>query len=63
MVWGTIHHKTNTNRGATHFGYPDPTYLNRMKLECADKGVRLVENDPVLARVRAVDRENFEVKG
>ena len=31
IVWNGIHHKTNTNRGSTHYGYPDSTYFNRVK--------------------------------
>jgi len=41
VVWTSIHHKTNLHGGATHYGYPDGTYLNRVKLELADKGVVL----------------------
>ena len=39
IVWNGIHHKTNTNRGSTHYGYPDSTYFNRVKQELALKGV------------------------
>ena len=39
IVWNGIHHKTNTNRGSSHYGYPDPTYFNRVKQELALKGV------------------------
>jgi len=27
------------------YGYPDPTYLNRVKLELADKGIVIEEGD------------------
>ncbi|EAS07476.1 BAL-associated protein (macronuclear) [Tetrahymena thermophila SB210] len=40
IVWNGIHHKTNTHGGAAYFGYPDPTYFNRVKQELALKGVR-----------------------
>jgi deltex-like protein len=30
-VWNGIHHKTSTNGGVASFGYPDPTYLTRVK--------------------------------
>merc|ERR1711974_510395 len=30
VVWNGIHHKTNQTGGPTRFGYPDPTYLNRV---------------------------------
>ena len=39
VVWNGIHHKTNTTGGASHFGYPDPTYFNRVKEELAVTGV------------------------
>ena len=39
VVWNGIHHKTNISGGATAYGYPDPTYFNRVKQELADKGV------------------------
>jgi deltex-like protein len=41
VVWNGIHHKTNLFGGSSHFGYPDPTYFNRVKLECADRGIVL----------------------
>lgn len=55
VIWGSIHHKTNTNQGAQRFGYPDPTYLNRVTLECADHGVKLIQNDPALQRARTLN--------
>lgn len=39
VVWGGIHHKTSTSGGPTSFGYPDPTYFERVKAELAAKGV------------------------
>ena len=39
IVWNGIHHKTNTSGGSSHFGYPDDTYFDRVKLEMAAKGV------------------------
>ena len=38
-VWNGVHHKTNLDGGPTYFGYPDPTYFNRVKEELAAKGV------------------------
>lgn len=38
-VWNGVHQKTNTHGGSSHFGYPDPTYFNRVKEELAAKGV------------------------
>lgn len=45
VVWNSIHHKTNTHGGTMTYGYPDPTYFNRVKLEMADKGVMLEEGE------------------
>ena len=39
IVWNGVHHKTNTHGGSTGYGYPDPTYFNRVKQELALKGV------------------------
>ncbi|XP_067667852.1 uncharacterized protein [Haliotis asinina] len=39
VTWGDIHHKTNMKGGATRFGYPDETYLTRVKEDLAKKGV------------------------
>ena len=39
VVWNGIHHKTSLFGGPTAFGYPDPTYFNRVKQELAAKGV------------------------
>ena len=47
VVWNSIHHKTNTSGGTASYGYPDPTYLNRVKLELADKGVILEPSDNI----------------
>ena len=43
VVW-SVHHKTNTHGGSSHFGYPDQTYFNRLSNELADRGVTL--DDP-----------------
>ncbi|KAL4510570.1 hypothetical protein ABPG72_004724 [Tetrahymena utriculariae] len=40
VVWNGIHHKTSLKGGAAYFGYPDPTYFNRVKQELALKGVK-----------------------
>ncbi len=39
VVWNGIHHKTAVNGGSSSFGYPDDTYLKRVKLELAAKGI------------------------
>jgi deltex-like protein len=38
-VWAGIHHKTSLGGGTMYFGYPDPTYFNRVLEEMAAKGV------------------------
>eukprot|EP00045_Choanoeca_perplexa_P002210 m.23445 g.23445 ORF g.23445 m.23445 type:complete len:274 (-) comp11383_c0_seq1:81-902(-) len=38
-VWNGIHHKTNHHGGPSGFGYPDETYLDRVKEELAAAGV------------------------
>ena len=45
VVWSGIHHKTITSGGP--FGYPDATYLNRVTLECADRGVTIESPEEV----------------
>lgn len=47
VVWNSIHHKTNTSGGTLSYGYPDPTYFNRVKLELASKGVELEPTDNI----------------
>jgi deltex len=39
VVWNGVHHKTSTTGGASNYGYPDETYLERVKDELAQKGV------------------------
>lgn len=39
VVWNGVHHKTNTSGGSSYFGYPDPTYFQRVKQELAAKGI------------------------
>jgi len=39
VVWNSIHHKTNLHGGTSAYGYPDPTYFNRVKNELAANGV------------------------
>eukprot|EP00826_Nyctotherus_ovalis_P058180 TRINITY_DN7981_c0_g1_i9.p1 TRINITY_DN7981_c0_g1~~TRINITY_DN7981_c0_g1_i9.p1 ORF type:complete len:359 (+),score=75.32 TRINITY_DN7981_c0_g1_i9:182-1258(+) len=39
IVWNGVHHKTALSGGAAMHGYPDPTYLQRVKEELAAKGV------------------------
>jgi len=39
VIWNGIHHKTSIRGGVTNYGYPDPTYFNRVYEELAAKGV------------------------
>ncbi|XP_077982875.1 uncharacterized protein LOC144437739 [Glandiceps talaboti] len=40
VLWNDVHHKTNTRGGSQSYGYPDPTYLSRVKGELAAKGIK-----------------------
>ena len=40
IVWNGIHHKTSLTGGVATFGYPDDTYLKRVKEELAAKGIK-----------------------
>ncbi|XP_036596253.1 E3 ubiquitin-protein ligase DTX3L-like [Trichosurus vulpecula] len=39
ITWNDIHHKTLQFGGPENFGYPDPSYLQRVKLELKAKGI------------------------
>ena len=39
LIWNGIHHKTMLTGGSTNHGYPDATYLVRVREELAAKGV------------------------
>ena len=39
IVWNDIHHKTSIHGGPASYGYPDPTYLMRVKEDLAAKGI------------------------
>ncbi|XP_033474434.1 E3 ubiquitin-protein ligase DTX3L [Epinephelus lanceolatus] len=39
VTWNDIHHKTSTHGGPTHYGYPDPDYLSRVRDELKAKGI------------------------
>ncbi|XP_061226011.1 E3 ubiquitin-protein ligase DTX3L isoform X1 [Neopsephotus bourkii] len=39
ITWNDIHHKTSMVGGPTNFGYPDPDYLHRVRLELKAKGI------------------------
>jgi len=38
-IWNGVHQKTNLCDGPQYFGYPDPTYFNRVRQELAAKGI------------------------
>ncbi|XP_033764133.1 uncharacterized protein LOC117345222 [Pecten maximus] len=47
VTWNDIHHKTRKDGGSQAFGYPDPTYLDRVLDELKAKGVTEESlNDP-----------------
>ena len=46
VVWNGIHHKTSLNGGTQCYGYPDPTYFNRVREELASKGVSAEDFPP-----------------
>ncbi|XP_034726394.1 E3 ubiquitin-protein ligase DTX3L [Etheostoma cragini] len=39
VTWNDIHHKTSITGGPLCFGYPDPSYLSRVKEELKAKGI------------------------
>ncbi|NXT67641.1 DTX3L ligase, partial [Chaetops frenatus] len=39
ITWNDIHHKTAVEGGPTQFGYPDPSYLQRVRSELKAKGI------------------------
>uniref|UniRef100_A0A8C3R8Q1 E3 ubiquitin-protein ligase n=1 Tax=Cyanoderma ruficeps TaxID=181631 RepID=A0A8C3R8Q1_9PASS len=39
ITWNDIHHKTAETGGPTQFGYPDPSYLQRVRSELKGKGI------------------------
>uniref|UniRef100_M3Y053 E3 ubiquitin-protein ligase n=3 Tax=Mustela TaxID=9665 RepID=M3Y053_MUSPF len=39
ITWNDIHHKTSPFGGPQMYGYPDPDYLKRVKLELKSKGI------------------------
>lgn len=40
ITWNDIHHKTSISGGPSVYGYPDPTYLSRVKKELEAKGIK-----------------------
>jgi len=41
VIWNGIHMKTQPCGGSANFGFPDPTYFDRVKKEFSDFGVTL----------------------
>ena len=39
VVWSGIHHKTSMHGGPTSFGFPDPSYLDRVSEELEVRGI------------------------
>ncbi|XP_063256988.1 E3 ubiquitin-protein ligase DTX3L [Prinia subflava] len=39
ITWNDIHHKTAITGGPTQFGYPDSSYLQRVRSELKEKGI------------------------
>ncbi|EAS04646.2 deltex-like protein (macronuclear) [Tetrahymena thermophila SB210] len=39
IIWNGVHFKTNTYGGSAQFGYPDPTYFQRVTQELSLKGI------------------------
>jgi hypothetical protein len=44
-IWAGIHQKTNLTGGTARHGYPDPTYFDRLKQECASRGIYTDEHE------------------
>ncbi|RVE68685.1 hypothetical protein OJAV_G00095370 [Oryzias javanicus] len=40
VTWNDIHHKTSKHGGPSHYGYPDPAYLSRVREELKVKGIK-----------------------
>jgi hypothetical protein len=38
-VWNGIHHKTSLTGGSTNYGYPDPSYFQRVIEELKQKNI------------------------
>ncbi|XP_041856448.1 E3 ubiquitin-protein ligase DTX1 [Melanotaenia boesemani] len=39
VTWNDVHHKTSIHGGPSHYGYPDPDYLSRVREELKAKGI------------------------
>ena len=48
ICWNGIHHKTNTSGGSAGYGYPDATYLSRVKEELKAKNVYFASEEEKL---------------
>ena len=41
VIWAGIHQKTSRSGGATNHGWPDDSAFDRLKSECAARGITL----------------------
>jgi len=62
IVWNGVHHKTRTFGGSTRYGYPDPTYCNRVKQELALKCVVFESDQHKQELIKEVTTKLKEVK-
>jgi len=40
ILWNFVEHKTNRLGGPSNYGYPDPDYLGRVRLQLASRGIK-----------------------
>eukprot|EP00924_Labyrinthula_sp_SR-Ha-C_P009852 snap_masked-scaffold_21-processed-gene-1.29-mRNA-1 protein AED:0.04 eAED:0.04 QI:0/-1/0/1/-1/1/1/0/339 len=59
ITYGTIHLKTQRGGGASSHGWPDNTYFDRLRSECAAKMIYTDEWNTELARNRKLNHKRF----
>ncbi|KAM8966011.1 E3 ubiquitin-protein ligase DTX3L-like [Sarcophilus harrisii] len=59
ITWNDIHHKTLQFGGPENFGYPDPSYLQRVKQELKAKGIEDNASEE-LSNLPFLDKFHFE---
>lgn len=57
-IWNGVHHKTVPHGGPENHGYPDPTYLDRVKEELAALGVFAQKEVPLLPAPKLSDMDS-----
>jgi hypothetical protein len=57
VVWASVHHKTRLDGGAARHGYPDASYGERLRSECAAHGIFTAEMQGEMDRERERERE------